>query len=100
MGGLFLAFVINGESHGHCFKVLFSVDKSHIHSYVFLCPRPGMFIGLPLASLWYWCIDQEMAQRVLSSKGLEDAQLGAATAGFMKIMPVFITGELEMTTTK
>ena len=33
-----------------------------------------------------------MAQRVLSAANLEQAQLGTALAGFMKAIPVFITG--------
>ncbi|GMH41065.1 hypothetical protein BSKO_08975 [Bryopsis sp. KO-2023] len=54
-------------------------------------PWLGMLVGQPFSSLWYWCIDQEMAQRVLSAKNLDHAQIGAATAGFFKILPVFIT---------
>lgn len=54
-------------------------------------PWPGMLIGLPIASVWYWCIDQEMAQRVLSARNLDHAQICTSTAGFLKIIPVFIT---------
>lgn len=51
-----------------------------------------MLIGMPITSVWYWCIDQEMAQRVLSARSLEDAQIGTAVAAFLKVVPVFITG--------
>lgn len=54
--------------------------------------RPGMTLGLAIASTWYWCLDQEMAQRVLSSKNLDHAQIGCATAGYLKILPVLLTG--------
>lgn len=54
-------------------------------------PWPGMFIGLPIASVWYWCIDQEMAQRVLSARNLNHAQICTSAASFLKIIPVFIT---------
>lgn len=33
-----------------------------------------------------------MAQRVISAKSLNDAQLGSAVAGLMKALPAFITG--------
>lgn len=56
--------------------------------------RPGMLFGMPIVSVWYWCIDQEMVQRVLSVNSLEDAQIATATAGFFKILPVFITGKM------
>lgn len=51
----------------------------------------GTLVGLPIYSIWYWCIDQEMAQRVLCSKGLDDANLGCVVAGFAKLTPFFIT---------
>ncbi|GMH41514.1 hypothetical protein BSKO_09424 [Bryopsis sp. KO-2023] len=54
-------------------------------------PWPGMFFGLSIASVWYWCIDQEMAQRVLSARNLDHAKICTTTAGFLKIIPVFIT---------
>lgn len=53
-----------------------------------------MLLGMPITSVWYWCIDQEMAQRVLSARSLEDAQIGTAVAAFLKIVPVFITGKI------
>lgn len=54
--------------------------------------RPGMLFGIPIVSTWYWCIDQEMAQRVMSGKNLGEAQLGASFAALFKALPVFITG--------
>lgn len=57
-----------------------------------LLNRPGMLFGLPLVSIWYWCIDQEMVQRVLSARSLRQAQTGTAAAGLLKILPPFITG--------
>ena len=40
----------------------------------------------------YWCIDQEMAQRVLAGKNLSEVRLGTSTAGLLKLLPPFITG--------
>ncbi|CAD7705318.1 unnamed protein product [Ostreobium quekettii] len=56
-----------------------------------LFPWPGMLLGIPVVSVWYWCVDQEMAQRVLSAANLEQAQMGTALAALMKSIPVFIT---------
>ncbi|KAG5462602.1 MAG: Sodium:solute symporter family-domain-containing protein [Olpidium bornovanus] len=38
----------------------------------------------------YWCLDQEMAQRVLSARSLRHARSGLVFAGFLKIMPPFV----------
>ncbi|CAD7696856.1 unnamed protein product [Ostreobium quekettii] len=85
MTGLFSVLRDNGQEY-----MTHMLHNVHVNDF----PWPGMLIGQPIASIWYWCIDQEMAQRVLSSENLEAAQLGTAAAGFMKIMPVFITAPL------
>ncbi|GMH41228.1 hypothetical protein BSKO_09138 [Bryopsis sp. KO-2023] len=54
-------------------------------------PWPGMLFGIPVVSIWYWCVDQEMAQRVLSAPNISEARLGAGFAGLLKVLPVFIT---------
>eukprot|EP00210_Caulerpa_lentillifera_P005478 g5238.t1 len=54
-------------------------------------PSLGMLIGIPVVSIWYWCVDQEMAQRILSAKSLPHARMGAAAAALCKAVPVFIT---------
>ncbi|CAE7237245.1 Slc5a3 [Symbiodinium natans] len=53
-------------------------------------PWTGMLIGQPLASMWYWCVDQTMVQRVLSAKGVQDARKGCVLAGYLKILPPFL----------
>ncbi|CAM9715300.1 unnamed protein product, partial [Discosporangium mesarthrocarpum] len=53
-------------------------------------PWPGMFIGQMISSTWYWCVDQELTQRVLASKGINTARTGCLLAGFLKIIPVFV----------
>lgn len=50
----------------------------------------GMFVGQMIASLWYWCIDQEMVQRVFSARTPRHAKGGTLLAGFLKILPVFV----------
>lgn len=43
-----------------------------------------------IGSMWYWCIDQELVQRVLSAKNTDHAKGGTVLAGFLKLLPVFI----------
>lgn len=53
-------------------------------------PWPGLFFGQLVSATWYWTLDQEMAQRVLSAKGLVNAQRGAAAAALLKLFPVYL----------
>lgn len=53
-----------------------------------------MFLGVPVLSIAYWCVDQEMAQRVLAGKNLNEVRLGTSCASLMKILPPFITSNL------
>jgi len=53
-------------------------------------PWLGMLLGQPIASIWYWCIDQEMVQRVLAAKNISHAQGGCTLAGYLKILPPFM----------
>lgn len=53
-------------------------------------PWTGMMIGQPLGSVWYWCVDQTLVQRIFAAKDLKHAQGGAALAGFLKILPPFL----------
>lgn len=54
-------------------------------------PWLGMSLGLGVVAITYWCIDQEIVQRVLSSESLDHAQLGVMTAGALKLTPFLIT---------
>lgn len=47
-------------------------------------------IGQMIGSTWYWCIDQEMVQRVFSAKSSAHSIGGTVMAGFLKLLPVFI----------
>ncbi|XP_035219858.1 sodium/myo-inositol cotransporter 2-like isoform X2 [Stegodyphus dumicola] len=53
-------------------------------------PWLGFLIGQTPASIWYWCTDQMMVQRLLAAKSLSHAQGGTLFAGFMKILPIFL----------
>ncbi|KAJ8246689.1 hypothetical protein GJAV_G00254310 [Gymnothorax javanicus] len=53
-------------------------------------PWPGFLLGQTPASLWYWCTDQVIVQRVLAAKNIAHAKGSTLMAGCMKILPMFI----------
>eukprot|EP00730_Choanoeca_flexa_P018592 TRINITY_DN9047_c0_g1_i1.p1 TRINITY_DN9047_c0_g1~~TRINITY_DN9047_c0_g1_i1.p1 ORF type:complete len:605 (+),score=113.26 TRINITY_DN9047_c0_g1_i1:85-1899(+) len=53
-------------------------------------PWPGMVFGLQITSLWYWCTDQVIVQRVLCAKTAGHARAGTVAAGFLKLLPMFM----------
>lgn len=53
-------------------------------------PWPGIWLGQLISATWYWCLDQEMAQRVLAARNLRHAQLGTAAAAALKTLPVYM----------
>jgi SSS family solute:Na+ symporter len=53
-------------------------------------PWVGMLFCAPIIGLWYWCTDQYIVQRVLGAPNEREARRGSITAGFFKLLPVFI----------
>jgi SSS family solute:Na+ symporter len=53
-------------------------------------PWLGMFFGLPILGVWYWCTDQYMVQRALGAKNMDHARGGAILTGFFKLLPMFL----------
>ncbi|ELU01228.1 hypothetical protein CAPTEDRAFT_177168 [Capitella teleta] len=53
-------------------------------------PWPGFVFGQTTSSLWYWCADQMMVQRVLAAKDLSHAQAGCLFCGVIKLLPLFV----------
>ncbi|CAH8530584.1 unnamed protein product [Heterobilharzia americana] len=53
-------------------------------------PWLGFLLGQTPASIWYWCTDQMMVQRVLAAKSLSHAQGATLMAGLIKQLPLFI----------
>lgn len=53
-------------------------------------PSTGIFSGLLISSVWYWCIDQVIVQRVLSARTLNHARAGCVAAGYAKLLPPLI----------
>ncbi|XP_072299499.1 sodium/myo-inositol cotransporter 2 [Eucyclogobius newberryi] len=52
-------------------------------------PWPGVFIGMSIPSMWYWCSDQVIVQRSLAAKTLTHAKGGSLLAVYLKIIPFF-----------
>ncbi|XP_077472774.1 sodium/myo-inositol cotransporter [Stigmatopora argus] len=53
-------------------------------------PWPGFLLGQTAASVWYWCADQVIVQRVLAAKNLSHAKGATLMAGALKILPMFV----------
>nr|XP_055071449.1 sodium/myo-inositol cotransporter [Misgurnus anguillicaudatus] len=53
-------------------------------------PWPGFLLGQTPASIWYWCADQVIVQRVLAAKNIAHAKGSTLMAGLLKILPMFI----------
>ncbi|XP_078265826.1 sodium/myo-inositol cotransporter-like isoform X1 [Rhinoraja longicauda] len=53
-------------------------------------PWPGFLLGQTPASVWYWCADQVIVQRVLAAKNIAHAKGATLMAGFLKLLPMFI----------
>ncbi|XP_069567966.1 sodium/myo-inositol cotransporter-like [Brachyistius frenatus] len=53
-------------------------------------PWPGFLLGQTPASIWYWCADQVIVQRVLAAKNIAHAKGSTVMAGFLKILPLFV----------
>jgi solute carrier family 5 (sodium/myo-inositol cotransporter), member 3 len=53
-------------------------------------PWLGFFLGHTPNTIWYWCSDQMMVQRVLAARSLSHARAGTLLAGYLKILPLFM----------
>lgn len=53
-------------------------------------PWTGILFGAPILGVWYWCTDQFIVQRVLSSKNIDHARRGTIFGGTLKVLPLFI----------
>ena len=53
-------------------------------------PWYSVFLGYPVLSIWYWCADQTIVQRVLGAKDENHARTGPLFCGLIKVFPVFV----------
>ncbi|XP_021966846.1 sodium/glucose cotransporter 4 isoform X1 [Folsomia candida] len=53
-------------------------------------PWTGVIFGMTISSIWYWCSDQVIVQRVLASKNMINAKGGCLLAGMLKLLPLYL----------
>lgn len=53
-------------------------------------PWPGFILGQTPASIWYWCADQVIVQRVLAAKNIAHVKGSTLMAGLLKVLPMFL----------
>lgn len=53
-------------------------------------PWYAVLLGYPALSIWYWCADQTIVQRVLGAKDENHARTGPLFCGLIKILPLFV----------
>lgn len=50
----------------------------------------GVLTGMTINSIWYWCSDQVIVQRVLAAKNINHAKLSTIFCSYLKISIIFI----------
>jgi len=53
-------------------------------------PWLGMILGIPILGFFFWTNNQQLVQRVLSSKSLDDGRKGVLMVGFLTLLTLFI----------
>ncbi|MDH7598911.1 MAG: sodium/solute symporter [Sedimentisphaerales bacterium] len=73
--------VVSDTPAGYTWRLLHPSGPSPWYAFV---------LGYPVLSLWFWCSDQTIVQRVLGARDLRQGQAGTLFCGFLKILPPFI----------
>ncbi|XP_033759264.1 sodium/myo-inositol cotransporter-like [Pecten maximus] len=71
------------EPDVNAFRMLREADDDYM-------PWPGFLLGQTPGSIWYWCADQVIVQRLLAAKSVSHAKGATLMAGFIKILPLFM----------
>lgn len=53
-------------------------------------PWLGMILGIPILGLFFWTNNQQLVQRVLTAKSLDDGRKGVLMVGFLTLLTLFI----------
>jgi len=53
-------------------------------------PWTGVIFGMTISSIWYWCSDQVIVQRVLAAKDMVHAKGGCILTGYLKLLPLYL----------
>ncbi|KAK3785329.1 hypothetical protein RRG08_045555 [Elysia crispata] len=72
-----------GKPPSNSYKLVRAADDGDL-------PWPGVFFGLAISSVWYWCSDQVIVQRALAAKNLSHAKAGCILAGYLKFLPMWL----------
>lgn len=67
----------------NAFRMLREADDDYM-------PWAGFLLGQTPGSIWYWCADQVIVQRLLAAKSISHAKGATLMAGFIKILPLFM----------
>lgn len=67
----------------NAFRMLREADDDYM-------PWAGFLLGQTPGSIWYWCADQVIVQRLLAAKSISHAKGATVMAGFIKILPLFM----------
>ncbi|KAK3102789.1 hypothetical protein FSP39_013921 [Pinctada imbricata] len=71
------------EPDKNAFRLLREADDDYM-------PWLGFILGQASGSIWYWCTDQVIVQRVLAAKSISHAKGATLLAGFIKFSPLFL----------
>ncbi len=94
LGSAALAWIVFGKFGFSWGEVLQRVPAEHLHLL-----RPGddpgvpwigLLTGVPVACMYYWNLNQHIAQRVLAARDLPAASRGAMIAAALKLLPLFL----------
>ncbi|MEQ8548694.1 MAG: sodium:solute symporter [Cyclobacteriaceae bacterium] len=53
-------------------------------------PWLGMILGIPILGLFFWGNNQQLVQRVLTAKSLDEGRKGVLLVGFLTVLTVFV----------
>ena len=53
-------------------------------------PWTGLLLGIPILCIYFWMVNQNMVQWVLSAKSAAEARRGLLMAGYLKLLVLFI----------
>ena len=90
-----LAFTKAGGWHGMTEQLHASGETIKLSMLRSSADEPGLpwyavLLGYPALSIWYWCADQTIVQRVLGAKDENHARTGPLFCGLIKVFPVFV----------
>ncbi len=94
VGAALMLFVVMGRFDFSLTAVTASLPEGHFSLMQpwddTTLPWIGTVFGLPIIGLYFWSMNQYIAQRVLAARDIEHARLGCTVAGYLKLTPLFL----------